>query len=213
MGASGEVWGRVRVQTREILLFLPKFLKKPVEGMKSPPAWDWATILLLHGAFGAGTGLIRGFLEFKLGPMIVGSVVAAFSALLIGFIGSGLIALFLLFYFNRREDLLRIYTCVCLASLPLLLLRILGAFESLLPPANLLGFALMCLLLTVSLVEVFRVPQKIVARWMGGVFVFAFIFWVASVISTSREMSDQGHRISPESIEVLKREFERSSAP
>ena len=205
--SSTQVWQKLRARSRQIAFFLPLFFRQPVEHMKSPPKWDWATILILHTAFGAGTGVLKSVLELRFSTGILNAFAGGFSALLIGGLGSVLVFLFLVLYLNRKEDWLKIYIVVALASLPLLLLRILGAFQAMEAPADLLGFALMCLLLTVSLVEVFRIPRRQVARWMGGVFLVVFIIWSAGIIERSRENIDQGPQITPESMDVLKREF------
>lgn len=205
--SSTQIWQKLRVHSRQILFFLPLFFSKPIEHMKSPPKWDWATILILHTAFGASAGILKGILELRFSAALMNAIASGVSALMIGGLGSVLIYFFLLFYLNRKEDWLKIYIVVALSSLPLLLLRVLGAFHALEAPADLLGFGLMCLLLTVSLVEVFRVPKKQVVRWMGGLFLIVFLIWAAGVVERSREGIDQGPQITPETMDVLKREF------
>jgi hypothetical protein len=202
-----EIWGRFQEQFKEILFFLPTFFKKPIDKMKYPPKWDWGKILILHIAFGAVTGFIRGLIELRLVAAIFGAISSVFSALVIGGFGTMLVYFFIVFLFNRKEDPLKIYTVVALASLPMFVLRILGPFDALGAPANLLGFALMCMLLTVSLVEVFRIPRQQVVRWMGGLFAIAFVIWASAIIRQSREDSDRGPQITPETIDVLKKEF------
>lgn len=202
-----EVWQKFREQSREIIFFLPDFFRKPVDKMKLLPKWDWGKVIFLHVAFGAATGFIRGLIELRLVAGIFGAISSIFSVIAIGVIGTALVYFFILFLFNRKEDLLKIYTSVVLASLPLLALRILGAFEALGAPAGLLGFALMCMLMTVSLVEVFRIPRNHVVKGMSGLFAIGFIVWVAAVIRLTSDDNEKGPQITPETIDVLKKEF------
>ena len=197
-------WQKYRLHLKEILLFLPHYFRSPVQSMRSLPNWEWTTILLLHGLFGALVGLVSGVLKANLLSVLFNPIISAVSALLIGILGAAFLFYFSLFYLNRKLDLQRLYVLVALASLPMLSLRVLSFIGS---PINLIGFFVTCLLTVVGLVENFAIERKIAIRLMGGVFALFFVFWVAGVVVGSRSSVDRKESIKPESMDQLQREM------
>lgn len=204
ISVTPEGWTRYKSQVREILQFLPTFFRNPIAKMKALPTWDWATVLTLHAAFGALVGAVKGLLTGKIILIFLNLFSSTISTLLIGFLGATFFYYFFLFVLNRKEDYLKFYIMVALASLPMLALRI---FKFIGEPIDLIGFAILCLLCTVSLVEVYTLPRKMAVRIMGGIYALFFVIWAVEVIRSSRHTVDTRQHVTPESLDILQKEL------
>src|SRR4051812_44985015 len=88
---EGLNWQDLKSRAREVFLFLPLFLKNPIEGIKRVPSWDWPTVLILEILIAAATSILGGIVAKHwlavLGGVILGPVVG----LVITFILAGLL--------------------------------------------------------------------------------------------------------------------------
>lgn len=199
-------WAKYKEQLREIALFLPKFFRSPIEGMKQLPHWDWLTIITLHAMFAAIVGLFSGMIHRTLISIIFQPFTSVLSALFIGFSGAALFYYFILFYLNRQTDFLRLYTMVTLATLPMIALRVLAIIGS---PINLIGFAITCLLCSVGLVENFAVQRKLAIRVLGSIYFLFALVWVTGVIISSRDKVELKQEVTPETLDILQKEMQK----
>lgn len=202
-------WTKYKAQLREIALFLPHFLRSPIEGMKSLPNWDWLTIISLEVLFAATVGLVSGLFRGTFLSIVFQPFTSALSALFIGFAGAGLFYYFILFYLNRKPDFLRLYTMVSIAILPMIALRVLAFIGS---PISLIGFAITCLLCSVGLVENFAVQRRLAIRLLGSIYLLFAIVWATGVIISSRDRVELKQDVTPETLDILEKEMQKPEA-
>jgi hypothetical protein len=151
-----------------------RLARDPVEVMAKGPSLTWPAAFLLQATAAVLAGALLGALSASAIELAIGAlafpVIAIAASLGIGFFLHTSFAVFARSSVDRRE----LYGVVALATLPYLALHALASFV---PPIDLLGFFLSCLLLIVGLVERFGLPRKIVLRVVAGTFLIFFAAW------------------------------------
>jgi hypothetical protein len=168
------------IRLRDLPKLSIELLLHPIAALKTPRLLSWPAVFSLQvGAAMASAALValteKNFFDFIIGififPLITIMVCAAMT-------------LFLYYFFKTFGSTIlevrRVYSIVVLAVVPYFLLH---SFSGFLPPLDLIGFALVMILLTVGLVEQFGLSRRVVFSVAFALSLVFFIVW--SVIQFS----------------------------
>ena len=163
----------------DLLPFLSRFVRDPIDSMKAPLKLTWPAALSLQAGAAMLSGALAGVLSRNFWDFLVGLVLFPLSSVIIGFIFSGFFYYFFIAFRSTYLDYRRLHSIVVVATMPYFVLHAVSGF---LAPIDLIGFALTSLLLIVGLIEQFNLDRIIVARLVGGMYAVFFVIWVASLI-------------------------------
>ena len=201
---SGLNWQDVKSRFREILLFLPMYLKNPLEGMKHVPSWDWPTVLILEILLTAVTSVLGGILAHHWLALLGGILLGPIMGLAITFVLSGTLYYACLFIMRTELEFRKVFVVTVLAMVPS---QILGVVSVLARPITLICLIVTALLLIVGLVENFMLDKKKVTQIVGSIAAFVILAWLyATVIdATSSRIKVQDY--TPETLDQIHKEL------
>lgn len=193
---------------RALASSLVRFARSPIAFMRRGPVFTWPASVVLQAAASIAAGSVHGWLAGSWISVAIG--VAAFPFVAIA--ASASIALFLraglAAFADARPNRRALYSLVAQATLPYLLLH---SFASYLPPVDLLGFLLTCMLLAVGLAERFRAPRRIVIRLSAFAFALFFAAWAWTQARSRHALSPRPEYDSPRSLDDLERDLRKNS--
>ena len=197
-------WQDIKSRAREVLLFLPLFLKNPVEGMKRAPSWDWPMVLILETIIAAVTSVLGGIVARHWFAVIGGIILGPISGLVISFILAGVLYYACLFVMKTELEFRKIFVIVVMAQVPSQILAILAPIAR---PITLICFILTSVLLVVGLVENFMLDKKKVSQIVGAIAGFVILIWMYATIveATSTHIKVQDY--TPESLDQIHKEL------
>lgn len=197
-------WTLIRARLKEAILVLPHFFRNPVQGMRTLPAWDWPTILILQGAFAAACTILAQAVARSLLGVITGIVVGPIVNLLLTAIGAGFFYYVFFFFFRREIPYRQIYLTLVFASIPAVIVNIL---HPILPPAPLLGVVAAMGLLFVGFVDNFYLDRARVRNLLATLTLVYAACWAVQLIGTTKASKRQHLRATPESLDILEKEL------
>lgn len=193
-----------RAKLNDCVATLIRYLKNPVQTMRTLPDWDWIQLGAFHGAIAATCGVIAGLVTLRFAKIFSGLILFPISTSILVMIVSGFFYYTFLFVFNRELSFRRVVTVVVFANIPNLVLSIAVGY---LPPLSILAVGVSSALLIVGLVEVSNVSRKSIMKLVGLLFGLYCVFWIYGVISSSQEKSSIKDMATPESLDILEKEM------
>src|SRR5205085_439850 len=119
-----------KLRAKEVLTYIPQYLKNPHEGIKRVPSWAWWTIILLEIILGAITGLLSGILSRHMLPILGGLIVGPIMNLIVSAVMSGLMYYACLFLLRTELDFKKVFIVVVSAKIPSQLLSLISPIAS-----------------------------------------------------------------------------------
>ncbi len=197
-------WDSIRGRIKEILKFLPAFLKNPVEGIKRVPSWDWPTVILLEILFSATTGFLTGIVARHFLSVLAGLILAPIVGLILSAIISGLLYYACLFILRTEVEFRRVFVIVVLAKIPSQILSILTPLIKFITFGSIIVTAL---LLIVGISENFILERKRVSQIVGVAAGFALLYWLYTMVLdvTTNRIKVQDY--TPDSLSQIHKEL------
>jgi hypothetical protein len=197
-------WQDIKARIREVVFFLPHFMKNPVDGIKRVPSWDWPTVVILEILIGATCGLFGGILARHVLAIFGGLIVGPIMGLIMSFVIAGIFYYSGLFVLKTELEYKKIFTVVVLAQIPAQIIGILAPLSRAVTPFAVLVTAL---LLTVGFVENFMLDKKRVARIVGSFTGIVLLFWVYAAILDITRNRIKVQDYTPESLDQIHKEL------
>lgn len=197
-------WVLIRARLQEALLVLPHFFKNPIQGMKTLPAWDWPTIIILQGAFAAICAILTSAVARNLLGMFTGIIIGPITQLLLISISAGFFYYVFLFFFKRDIPYRQIYLTLVFAAIPAIIVNIVSPI---LPPAPILGGAASLGLLYVGFVNNFYLDRIKIRNLLGALMVIYCATWAVQLFKSSSRFERMRERATPESMDILEKEL------
>jgi hypothetical protein len=185
--------------------FLMGFARNPVQAMKNCPQWNWATVILVQVVLSVLVGALAGLIAKSWMTFFLNLFVFPISTLLSTAVGSGFFYYTFMFIYQKNTPFRTHYTIVALAYMPFLFLRLLSFLG---PTVVLVGFAAMCLLLVVGLVENFDIPRQKVIRLILLLSVLFLIVWVIDVIQESHSRMEIKESVKQQTLDQLQKQVD-----
>jgi hypothetical protein len=190
---------------RDLPSLLIEFAANPVEVMRSQITLTWPSAIVLQIIASIISGAVVGMLNRNLGDVAVGIFIFPLTNLAIAL----LITYFLSYFFSVVRatflEFRNLYSVVVLSTLPYFVLHTLSGF---LPPVDLLGFALMGLLLIVGLVEQFSLDRKTVTQLIGGICILFSLLWMVVQVQTTSS-ARRINSTAPADLDRLEKEVKK----
>ncbi|HEX4924698.1 MAG TPA: YIP1 family protein [Bdellovibrionales bacterium] len=202
------VWQNTKSRLRDILTYLPLFLRSPVASIQRVPDWDFVNALLLLVLITIPSGILGGIFARNIMTILWGIFLLPFITVFItAILAIGFYYTFMAL-FRAQVDPAKLFLTIVLASIPFLVLRIL---VPVIPLFSLIGVVLSAVLLTVGVTDNFNLPKQKVFKLMGGLIAVFFIFWIVQTIQSSRRKTDYSKEIPAETLQQLKEELEKET--
>ncbi|MGE3683006.1 MAG: YIP1 family protein [Bdellovibrionales bacterium] len=198
-------WTHIRARIKVAALALPQFAKNPVQGMRNLPDWEWPEMLALQGAFAASCAALANLVERNFLGVITGLIIAPLANYMVIAIGAGFFYYVFLFFFQREIPYLKIYQHVLFASLPIMLVVIVG---SLLPPLFLVAGAAALTLMYVGFVSNFQLERKKLSRLLMTLMGIYLFWWAIQMVNFSTQKESHRMKATPESLDILEKELD-----
>tara|TARA_B100001248_G_C27399150_1_gene468472 strand:- start:8155 stop:8733 length:579 start_codon:yes stop_codon:yes gene_type:complete len=174
-----------------IFYFLPKFYINPIQQVKFAPKRDWLDILLIQGIVALMSGIANGLLHGHYVYLFWGIFIFPIVAIGLSFVFALIVHYGILIFFQQSFPIRRTYHLVVLANLPFLLIRV---ASPIFPSLDVLGFLMAGFLLSVGMIEDYRLPKEKVIKLMAALIGIVLLSWLIQ----------QGYEImrSPQSFDV-----------
>lgn len=190
-------------ELKESSEFLLRFLRNPVECIKSPPDLSWPSIVSIQIASSMVSGAVLGALNESAADFLLGLLLFPLTTLVSSFVFSGFLYYFFSLFRATFLDYRRLHTIVALANLPFFALH---AASGYLPPIDLIGFAATSVLIAVGLVERFGLDWRTVSRLVGVIFAVFCLLWMVNLLRTDGDPDDFTHHHRPQSLDRLEQD-------
>ncbi|MBX3022384.1 MAG: hypothetical protein KF799_11990 [Bdellovibrionales bacterium] len=197
-------WNLIRARLKEAILVLPHFFKNPIQGMRTLPAWDWPTILILQGAFAAVCAILTSAVARNLLGMFTGIVIGPITQLLLISISSGFFYYTFMFFFGREIPYRQIYITLIFAAIPGLIANIISPI---LPPAMMVGGIASIGLLYVGFVSNFYLDRMKVRNLLGALLIIYAAMWAVQIFKSNSRHNLMREKATPESLDILEKEL------
>lgn len=197
-------WTLIRARLKEAILVLPHFFRNPVQGMRTLPAWDWPTILILQSAFAAICTMLAQAVARSIFGVITGLIVGPIVQLSIVAIGAGFFYYVFFFWFRREIPYRQIYITLVFAAIPAMIVNIL---HPLLAPAPILGVIASMALLFVGFVDNFYLDRVKIRNLLAALTIIYAACWAVQMVGTTKATKRQHMRATPESLDILEKEL------
>ncbi len=159
---------------RDLPSLLKRFIRDPLNAVKNPIRLSWTAALLLQGGGAALSGIFAALIAQSMLDLIISIAVFPVVAVMV----CAVLTLFFYYLFagftSTFLDIRRLYSLVVMATLPFFIIH---AFSGFLAPLDLIGFALSGILLTVGLVEQFKLDRRFVFKLLAWIFAVFFVLW------------------------------------
>ena len=159
--------------------FLLPFLLNPVRYVAQIPPYRWPTLLLIQGTTSMVCGVLLGVTNQSWTDIAVALTLYPPISVIIGLVLSVFFYYYFLFFHATYLEIRALYAILVVAHLPYLILHILSAIV---PPIDLVGFAMTCILIHVGMVSQFHLEQRHSRRVLITLyFVFAAMWGIGFV--------------------------------
>jgi hypothetical protein len=197
-------WNEIKIRIKEVLSFLPAYLKNPLEGIKHVPSWDWWTVIILEILLGAICGALSGVVSRHILAIFGGLIVEPITSLLVSVVVSGIMYYACLFLLKTELDFKRVFIVVVLAKLPA---EILSVISPVAKPITLLGIVATTVLLIVGFTENFMLDKKKVSQIVGTLAGVLILFWFYSLVTEISSTRIKVQDYTPESLDQIHKEL------
>lgn len=205
----------LRAELLSGLDYFKKFLRNPVESLKSVPDWSWPALIIIISVVAIFLGALTGFGSIRFSPfkisvtsLIAGFFVSPISALIVTGILSGLTYYTALFIYRTELNFKKIMSLVFLSCLPWL---VIAPALDYLPILNPVAVILCSLIAIVAFTENTTLSRRQIFRMVGTLTTIFIIFWVINMINWSGNSSKNYRQIPSESLDILERELKGTS--
>lgn len=193
----------LRSSLRSFALVYIRFLKHPVQEIRSLPDWSWKNQILNQVLVTATTGGIAGFLKSSILGVAQGIVlvplITAFTILVA--------TLFFYFFFQvfagTTLHFRRLMELIFFANIPFFIFQTVAHWF---PPISLFGLSMAALLMIVGLCDNFQLERRLVIRTVAAVYILFLAIWAWTRIEALRFEShlEKGMDTSAPEIELGK---------
>lgn len=170
------------VKIKEALLFLPNYLRSPIEGIKKLPNPDLLSISLLHIIISIFSGLFTGIVSQKTWNIAFGLFIFPVISLCISYATCFCLRILIQLVFAKEIDFRHLYIAVVLANIPFLFLRILSSISF---TVDLVGTAMTCFLLAVAMVENFHLEKIKTLKVLSFLYGLFLLGWISNILMSS----------------------------
>lgn len=197
-------WNEIKLRAKEVLYFMPHYLKNPHEGIKKVPSWDWWTIIILEVILGITTGVLSGLVSRHILAILGGLIVGPIMNLIVSAVVAGLMYYSSLFILKTELDFKKLFTVIVLAKIPSQLLSVVTPIAK---PITLICIIMAAFLLIVGLVENFLLDKKKVTKIVGSLAGILILFWLYAVIIEATGSKIKVQEYTPESLDQISKEI------
>lgn len=167
------------IDIKELLQTLLRFLKNPVDVMRSLPEWDWKTLITLQLCISFVSGVLSSLINLNIWGILHGIIIIPPVSLLT----AGVTSLFLYysFLFLTQQNLPHkdLFTLVIFSNIPFFIFH---TFSPIFPPITIIGFLFSAMLLIIGLVERFHLSRPMVIKIVGSIWLIYLIIWALGQI-------------------------------
>lgn len=190
-------------ELRDLAPFLRLFAVSPVRAMRGLPPWQWSTLISLQVGIAIISGVLLGLISLSFINFLLGLIVLPISTLLASLIITFFLNYFFAFFSKTYLDIRRLFGVVVVAQIPFLILHILSVHV---PPIDLIGFGITCLLLIVGLTEHFQLNRKTVTRLAISIYLLFSVIWIAAQIRNQFAQNRNRSFETPHTLDSMERE-------
>jgi hypothetical protein len=190
-------------ELQDLPSFLRLFAVSPIRAMRGLPPWHWSTFISLQIGIAIISGVLLGLISLSFWNFILGLVVLPISTLLASFVITFFLNYFFAFFTKTYLDLRRLFGVVVVAQIPFLILHILSAHV---PPIDLIGFGITCLLLIVGLIEHFQMNRKVVTRLALSIYILFSAIWIGVQITSHFDRQKVKAFETPQTLDAIEAE-------
>ena len=194
---------QLRAELSDLIRFLPRYVRNPVEAIRTSPDWTWPALLSLQVGMAIVSGTLVGLSSGKFINFILGLLVFPVTCLLAASLVSFFIHSYFALFHARTLERRRLFGIVVLATLPYLILNVFSEFVA---PVRLIGFAATCFLLVVGLNEHFKIPKQLLARLVGGIYLVFFVIWAVFQYQATQRAEKLEDIRAPKTLDTLEGE-------
>lgn len=168
----------------EVKNFIFRFLRHPIQEIKTVPDWHWYRIVGLHVAVAAISGALAGLVEKKISFSIIAGLFI--TPILTGIL-LGVATTFFYYSFQivlqKTVSVRKLATILVLAHIPQMILQI---ASGLVPFIFLIGMAFTAVLLLVAFTRNFQIEKKMAVRLIGSLYAVFVALWLWNQASSAR---------------------------
>lgn len=194
----------IKQQLRDLLPYLIRFIRHPVEGIKNTPRMSWPAIFSIQLGGAMLSGALLGILNMNFWDFLIGLFIFPITSLVTSIVFSLFLTYFFSLFRSTYLEFRRLYAIVVLANLPYFIFHTVSGF---LPPIDLIGFALTAILLIVGIVEQFSLDRKTVVRLVSVLYLVFAILWMAAQIRSVGGADEKNRIPEPRALDELEREM------
>lgn len=190
-------------ELQDLPAFLRLFAVSPIRAMRGLPPWKWSTLISLQVGIAIISGVLLGLISLSFINFLLGLIVLPISTLIASLIITFFLNYFFAFFSKTYLDIRRLFGVVVVAQIPFLILHILSVHV---PPIDLIGFGITCLLLIVGLTEHFQLNRKSVTRLAISIYVLFSAIWIAAQIRNQLAQNETRALETPQTLDSIERE-------
>ena len=172
--------------------------------MRTLPAWDWPTILILQAAFAAGCAVLANAVARNWLGMFTAIVIGPVTQLLVISICAGFFYYTFMFFFSREVPYRQVYLTLIFAAIPAVIVSILTPIFL---AAPLVGGAASLGLLYVGFVDNFYLDRTKIRKLLFGLMLVYIVCWAYQMIGTTNRHERMREKATPESLDILEKEL------
>ena len=187
-------------EIRQILDFLTHFVRRPVEMIKHTPDLSWRALFTVQIGAALTSGVLLGAFTHSVFDFFLGLIVLPITTLLSTLILSSFLFYFFSLFRSTYLDFRRLYTVVVFSNLTYFLFHITAGF---IPPMDLLGFALTCILMVVGISEQFSQDRKLILKLIGSIYALFVVLWIVGQIRLNGPRPDASPNYHPRTMDEL----------
>ena len=190
-------------ELRDLPPFLRLFAVSPIRAMRGLPPWRWSTLVSLQFGIAIISGVLLGLISLSFINFLLGLIVLPVSTLAASLIITFFLNYFFAFFTKTYLDVRRLFGVVVVAQIPFLILHILSIHV---PPIDLIGFGITCLLLIVGLTEHFQLNRRVVSRLAISIYLLFSAIWIAAQVRNHMSQSESRSFETPQTLDSIERE-------
>jgi hypothetical protein len=167
---------------REILSETARFLRHPMDEMKSLPDWHWRRLLLAQLIISALSGSLAGLIAKSATAVFAGTFLSPILHISSVLVASAFFYYSFQIFLRRTESFRKIATVVFFSYVPFIIFQIVSDPVPVVTP---IGFALGSYLLFVGLAYNLNLPRPWAFRLMVSLYILFFVVWALNRLENS----------------------------
>jgi Yip1 domain len=168
-------WAQIKNDLRSILVFLPRYMRHPIRGIKELGKWHAISLLLFQFIVTAISGFLSGIVEQSVLNTFLGLIIFPISHTLVTLVTTAVFYYALVFFFNREAPIADLLAIIVFAAIPFLIFHI---GSTIISPLDILGLIMAAILIIVGLVENFQLPRKQITQLVITVLAIVVAVWL-----------------------------------